>query len=127
GAQQVTNTTANVDMPNVQGVDELLVTMIQATNGAQLIGTRQAYAVTPTTVDLSSAQLLPYVKTVTYAPTGVSWAEEGTGTADFVIARLDVTAASTANYERIIIAPHSGMSLPLPLLTGADAMYNPSA
>jgi hypothetical protein len=127
GAQNITNNPQNVDMPNVTGADELLVTMVQATGGSEISATRQAYAVTPTSIDATSLVALPYVKTVTYAPTGVSWAEEGSGTADFVIARLDVTAASTANYERIIVAPHSGMSLPLPMLQGADAMYNPSA
>jgi hypothetical protein len=120
-------TPTNVDMPNVQGVDELLVEMIQTNNGTQLIGARQPYAVTPTTVDLSTAPLIPYVTTATYAPTGVSWAEQGTGTADFVIARLDITPTTAPAYTRVILAPHTGMSLPLPLLQGADTTYNPSA
>jgi len=101
--------------------------MIQTNGGNQLIGARQQYAVTPVTVDLATAPLLPYVSTTTFAPTGVSWAEQGTGTADFVLARLDVTPITAPAYTRVIIAPHNGMSLPLPLLQGADATYNPSA
>ena len=125
--QNVTGGTQNVDMPNVANADELLVTTVQTNNGSLMMGARQPYAVTPTTVDVSTLPQIPFVSTVTYAPTGVSWAESSSGSAEFVIARLDVTAQSTANYQRFIIAPHTGKSLPLPMLVGADATYNPSA
>ena len=127
GPQNITGGTQNVDMPNVASADELLVTTVQTANGSLMMGARQPYAVTPTTVDVTALPQIPYVSTVTYSPTGVSWAEQGSGSAEFVIARLDVTAQSTANYQRFIIAPHTGKSLPLPMLVGADAMYNPSA
>jgi len=127
GSQNITGGTQNVDMPNVQNADELLVTEVQTANGSLMMGARQPYAVTPTTVDVTTLPQIPFVSTVTYAPTGVSWAESASGSAEFVIARLDVTAQSTANYQRFILAPHTGKSLPLPMLTGADATYNPSA
>ena len=129
GSQRVDTQPQTVNLPAASGVDELLVTSVSATNGTQMFAKRQPYAVAPVVVD-ASASLIPYVSTPTYSPTGVSWVEQGTGDADFVIAVFDVTTAPgtiTPEYKRAIIAPHVGPALLLPLLTGADAMYNPSA
>jgi hypothetical protein len=125
GTKRVDATPANVNMPNLQGVDEMVVATIKATDGTQMVASRQPYAVTPTIID-AGANLLPYVTTPEYTPTAVTWVETGTGAADFVIATLDVTPKNGADeYIRIIMAPHTGLSLAVPLMTGADAVFNP--
>ena len=122
---------ATINLPHVDGVDELVVATIRATDGTQLVADRRAYSPTPTIVD-AGAGVIPYVTTPTYAPTGISWIEKGTGAADFVIATIDVTpgpqgGGTLAPYRRVIVAPHSGTSLPLPRLVGADSIFNPTA
>ncbi|HUJ57970.1 MAG TPA: hypothetical protein VLX92_05745 [Kofleriaceae bacterium] len=134
GQKRVDQNPQQVNLPNVTGVDELLVATIQGQNGNEMLGQRVPYMATPTAVD-GSAYLIPYVTgNVTYSPTGFSWSEDGSGTADFVIGTLDVTRGPSQpgqtfpenEYVRYVIAPHSGTSLALPLLAGADGIYNPT-
>jgi hypothetical protein len=125
GAKRVDTAPASINMPNLQNVDELVVGTIKATDGTQMVASRKPYAVTPTIID-AGADLLPYVTTPAYTPTAVTWMETGTGVADFVIATLDVTPKNGGDeYIRIIMAPHDGLTLAVPLMTGADALYNP--
>lgn len=126
GPKRVDQATATVNLPNLTGVDQLAVATISGPDGRQMVARREAYSASPAIID-ASAGLLPYVKTPDYSPTGISWTEEGAGTADFVVARVDVTRALVATeYTRMIIAPHAGLSLRMPILTGADAIYNPT-
>ena len=128
GQKRVDQNPATVNLPNLTGVDQLIVTMIQpGTGGTQMIGARSAYAASPVVVD-AGADLIPYVTaTPTYAPTGVSWTESGAGDADAVIVTLQVTRGGPPTgddtYARAIIAPHTGLMLRMPQLP--DARYNP--
>lgn len=121
----------SVDLPDVQGVDAVTVTTSQANNSTEMVASRATYAATPMVVD-ASAGLIPAVSNTTYSPTGISWLEQGPGDADFVLAILHVTRGGTPqpgavnDYTRTVIAPHAGTSLSLPLLVGADAIYNPT-
>ena len=125
GSKRVDTTPQTVNVPNLQGVDELVVATITSTDGTQMVSSRQMYAATPQTVD-ASANLLPYVSAPTYKSTGVTWTETGTGTADFIVSALTVTPkSSVTKYTRYIIAPYATMTLAIPTLAGADAMYNP--
>jgi len=126
GPKRVDQATATVNLPNLTGVDQLAVATISGGDGRQMIARREMYSASPVIID-ASVGLIPYVKTPDYAPTGISWTEEGTGTADFVVARIDVTRSMVATeYTRMIVAPHAGLSLRMPILTGADAIYNPT-
>lgn len=129
--QRVDQGPQNVNLPDVQGVEAVTVTTSQANNATEMVASRATYAATPMVVD-AGANLIPTVSSTTYSPTGVSWLEQGPGDADFVLATLSVTRGGTPQpgavrpYTRTIIAPHTGMSLDLPLLVGADAIYNPT-
>jgi hypothetical protein len=118
----------NVNLPNLRGVnvEELVVTTIDSSDGTQMISSRAAYAPTPQMID-ASANLLPYVSAAVYSPTSVSWREDGTGTADFVVSTLAVTPAAGAKFTRYIIAPHTGMTLAVPALAGGEGQYNAGA
>jgi hypothetical protein len=100
--------------------------------GTQIVTARDTYSASPAILD-ASADLIPYIMgNPTYAPTGVSWVQTGTGTADAVYVALNVTRggatgtpALDAEYTRLIIAPHAGTSLRMPVLP--DALYNPTS
>lgn len=129
--QRVDQGPQSVNLPDVQGVDGVTVTTSQANNSTEMVASRAAYAATPMVVD-ASAGIIPTVSSTSFSPTGVSWLEQGPGDADFVLATLSVTRGGTPQpgavtpYTRTIIAPHTGTSLPLPMLVGADAIYNPT-
>ena len=132
GAKRVDGGPQSVDLPDVQGAEAVTVATIQANNSTEAIATRAAYAATPMLADASTG-LIPAVSNTSYAPTGVSWLEQGPGDADFVLATLAVTRGdptmapgAAPQYTRVILAPHAGTSLSLPMLVGADAIYNPT-
>lgn len=126
GNKRVDQAPATINLPNLMGVEQLVVTSISGAEGRQMIGKREAYSASPAIVDASSG-LIPYVKAPDYAPTGISWTEEGTGTADVVLATVNVTRATVGTeYVRAIVGPHTGLSLRIPILAGADAIYNPT-
>ncbi len=129
GPKRVETNPTTVNVPNLVGVDQLVVSTISTSGrGTQMIGDRSAYAASPVIVD-ASAGIIPYVMgTPVYAPASVTWVEEGTGTADAVIVILDVTRggppALDNAYVRTILAPHAGLTLRIPALP--DALYNPT-
>lgn len=125
GNKRIDQTPQTVNLPNLQNVDELIVSTISSANGTQIISSRQPYAVTPVTID-ATANLLPYVSTPTYSSTGITWTETGTGTPNFTVSTLSITPKnSVAKYTRYIIAPYTSMTLALPTLAGNDTTYNP--
>jgi hypothetical protein len=138
GTRRVETTPADVTMPAIDGVNQLLITRIRNNldGRSQIVAERKAYARGTTTVD-ASMPLIPYVSNVTYAPTGISWLEQGPAQAqaDAVFTTFQVTRDTGGapptladTYVRAIIAPHNGMALTLPRLQGpADSMYNPGA
>jgi len=127
GQKRVDQTPAQVNLPNVTGVEQLVLAQIQATEGRQMVAMRSSYSASPVIFD-AAANLIPYVSTVEYKPTGITWMETGTGTgtADAVIVRMNVTRGGVQSpeneYVRTIIAPHGGATLALPVLP--DALYN---
>lgn len=125
-SKRVDQTPQTVNLPNLQNVDELIVSTISTADGTQMISSRQPYAVAPITID-ATANLLPYVSAPSYKSTGVTWTETGTGTPDFTVSTLTVTPKnSVAKYTRYIIAPYTSMTLAIPTLAGNDATYNPA-
>jgi hypothetical protein len=135
GEKRVDETPANVNVPDITGMDQLLVTRINTANkGTQLVTERTRFTNSTVNVD-ASASLIPYVGQVEYQPTMVTWVEDtagGAGVADAVLVTYDVTRgagmggtpALDAEYRRIVLAPHAGLSLRMPVLP--DALYNPS-
>lgn len=125
GQKRVDQTPAQVNLPNVMGVEQLVLAQVQVTEGRQMVASRSSYSASPVLFD-ASANLIPYVSTVEYKPTGITWTETGTGTADAVLVRLNVTRGGTQmvdnEYTRTIIAPHGGATLAVPTLP--DPLYN---
>ena len=128
GAKRVDTTPANTNVPPLSGVEQLVITSSSSNNRTQVVASRGAYNQDSLIVD-ASAGLIASVSGLSYKPTGITWVEEGGGTADAVIASLDVTRADLVNnnrqYVRMIIAPHTGASLQVPVLPGTGAIYNP--
>lgn len=135
GEKRVDETPANVNVPDVTGMDQLLVTRINTANkGTQMVTERTRFTNSTVNVD-AGASLIPYVSEVEYQPTTVTWVEDTagvTGVADAVLLTYDVTRGAAmggtpaldAEYRRIVLAPHAGLSLRMPVLP--DALYNPS-
>lgn len=117
-----------VNLPNLHGVDEVLVRTINSTMGIQMVASRFPYAALPTPFDASS-NLLAYVSSPAFKACCVTWTETGgTDAADFSVATLAITpAGGGAAYTRHIIAAHASGTLSVPKLAGNDAIYNPSA
>ena len=132
GARRIETNTETVNMPNVSNIEQLLITNVAGPDGyQQMNATRSMYSGSPQVIDYAAMPMLPRVAGIDFSPTGLSWTESGPGTAEFVVSRLDVTRGELNNplldreYRRILIAPHAGMTLKLPTLQGADAIYNP--
>lgn len=124
--QQVAQTAANVDLPQITGVDQLTITALSGNNRTQVVTTRSAFAAgTPVSVD-AAAGLLGTISEPTFAPGSITWTEESAGVPDFVIASLGVTRAGGTDYTRTVIAPYAGPSLRVPSLGAAGASYDPT-
>jgi hypothetical protein len=134
GEKRVDQTPQNVDMPNITGVDGLVVTRVNIQQqGAVMTGTRSLYSGAVSSVD-ASAHPMPYIMGNTqFEPTGITWTQAGTGTAEAVMVTLAVTRGAAmgmtpavdAEYVRAIIAPHGAGTLRIPAVP--DARYNPSS
>ena len=132
GKKQVETTPANVNVPELTGVDQVLVTTINTANmGRQMVSERTRYLGNTVAVD-ASAGLIPYVSEVDYQPSAITWVESGLGSADAVLVAYDVTRGAAnggepaldAEYRRLVIAPHTGLAFRMPVLP--DARFNPS-
>lgn len=125
--QQLDGGPQTVNLPNVTGVNRLVVTSIDTDGmGQQMFGSLAAYAASPATVDVG-ASVMPYTSNPQWTQLGLNWTESGPGTADASIAMLDVTPqqpSQVTEYWRVIIAPHSGAAMPVPTLP--DLQFNPS-
>ena len=134
GEKRVDQTPQNVDMPNLTGVDGLVITRVNIQQqGSVMTGARSLYSGAVSSVD-ASAHPMPYIMGNTkYEPTGITWTEAGTGTAEAVMVTLAVTRGAAmgmppavdAEYVRAIIAPHAVGTLRIPALP--DARYNPTS
>jgi hypothetical protein len=131
GTKRVDETAQTITLPDLQGVDELVVASITRTvGGTQVVATRKAYTVGPSVID-ASAPRIPATSRVMYAPTGISWVEDMVGTADlvltsFAVNRPDPTGGPyDVNFVRTIVAPHGTPTLRMPMLP--DAKFNPTA
>jgi hypothetical protein len=131
------NLTADVTMPALTNVNQLLITRISDGQGRQqMVAERKAYQSGTTVVD-ATMPLIPYVSNVSYAPTGISWVEQGPAqaAADAVFTTFEVTRDTGGQpptladrYVRAIIAPWQNGALDMPRFSApADTMYNPGA
>jgi hypothetical protein len=134
GVRRVDRASVQQNLPDLElALDELVIgTRVATAGGTQVVARRFVWAPTPVSID-ASANVIPYLQPPTFAPTTITWVETGTGTANAVLATIDVTRGgpnvppADAKYRRAIIAPHGGASLAIPQLAGADATYNPGA
>lgn len=133
GVERVDQKSVQIEMPNLaDAIDELVIGTRTATaGGAQIVGTRYLWEPMPVSIDAASAY--PYLRQpATFTPTAITWTEDGgTAAVDAVLATIEVTRGGpgaspvASTYRRTIIAPHTGATLAIPQLTGADAIYNP--
>lgn len=125
GSKRVDQTPAQVNLPNVMGVEQLVLAQVQTAEGRQMVASRSSYSASPVIFD-TAANLIPFVSAVEYKPAGITWTETGSGTADAVMIRLNVTRGGVQSpeneYVRTVIAPHAGPTLVVPTLP--DALYN---
>lgn len=134
GEKRVDQQPQNVDMPNLTGVDGLVIMRVNTQNqGTVMTGTRSLYSGAVSSVD-ASTHPMPYIMGNTkYEPAQITWTEAGAGTADGVMVTLAVTRGAAmgmtpgidAEYVRAIIAPHATGALRIPGVP--DARYNPSS
>jgi len=128
--QRVDETPANVNVPQLEGLEQVLVVMSSANNRTQVVATHSLFARGPSAVDATAGLIASVSEAPTFAPTGITWVEEGIGAPDFVISTLQVTRGGPVNpnnkYVRTIIAPYAGTSLQLPVLPGANVLFNPT-
>jgi hypothetical protein len=128
--KQVDQGPANVDLPQLDGVDQLTITSVSGNNRTQMIATRGAFVKgTPISVD-ASIGLIGTISDPTFAPGTITWNEETPGAPDLVIASLDVNRGTPQNgasleYVRTVIAPYTGPTLFVPTIGGAGAVYEP--
>jgi hypothetical protein len=125
GAKRVDATTATVTMPPLHQMELLSLVSISGTNETQIVANRTMYSSDTNIVD-ASAGLISTVTAPTYADGEVTWTEAGPG-ADGVLAALHVSpkAIDGEPYVRMILAPHTGPTLTVPVLVGSAAAYNP--
>jgi len=126
GQKRVDTQPATVNLPNLQGVDQLIIATIDDAQGTQMIADRSSYSASPVNVD-ATVGLIPYVMgNPEYKPTGVTWVEAGAGDADAVLVMMNITRSGPTSlnneYVRTIIAPHAGLTQRIPMLP--DAAYN---
>ena len=130
GAKRVEAAPATVTLPPLNGVEHLVIASISGNNRTQVVASRKLYTQDTTIVD-ASAGLIASVTGVAYKSGALTWTEEGAGVpaADAVLASLTVSRADQANpeksYVRVVLAPHAGPSLQLPVLSGSAGAYNP--
>lgn len=134
GTKRVDQQAQNVDMPNINGVDGLVIMRVSTNGqGAVMTGTRAPYSGAVASVD-ASAHPMPYLMGNTkYEPTLVTWTEAGAGAADAVMVTLAVTRGAAnggtpaidAEYVRAIIAPHGAGTLRIPGLP--ELKFNPTS
>lgn len=134
GEKRVDQQPQNVDMPNLTGVDGLVIMRVNTQQqGAVMTGMRSLYSGAVSSVD-ASAHPMPYIMGNTkYEPAGITWTEAGAGTADAVMVTLAVTRGAAmgmtpavdAEYVRAIIAPHAIGTLRIPAVP--EIKYNPTS
>ncbi len=125
GAKRVDATLASVTLPPLHDMELLSLVTVSGNGQTQVVANRAMYTSDTSTVD-ASAGLISSVTAVKYAAGDITWTEDGPG-ADAVLAALHVSpkAAGTDPYVRMILAPHGGPALTVPMLVGSAAAYNP--
>jgi hypothetical protein len=131
GAKRVEATPATIDLPQLDGVEQVVLTSVTgANNRTQVIASHAPYAAESPVVDASAGLIASVGDKPTFTPAGITWIEASPGTPDLVISSLAVTRGGPATpgnkYVRTTIAPYAGTSLRMPVLPGAGVAYNPA-
>ena len=138
GTKRIDQTAQTVDLPDIAGVDSVLVTAFhRQTGGTQIQVTRAPYSgAAPVIVDAGTVTRMPYTTKVQVTPLGISWSEDtammtATAPVDFVIATVNVTRPDPTggpydvSFVRTIVAPHGVPNLRMPQVP--NPLYNPVA
>jgi hypothetical protein len=138
GNKRIDQTAATIDMPDVAGVDSVLVAAFhRQTGGTQIQVTRAPYSgAAPMIVDAAAVARIPYTSKVQVTPLGISWSEDtammtANGPVDFVIATVNVTRPDPTggpydvSFVRTVVAPHGVPNLRMPQVS--NPLYNPVA
>jgi len=132
GTQQIETTPANIDVPQLEGVDQVVVASISdQANHTQMVATRTGFESGPAVVD-ATANLIASISSPDFSPTGVTWLEDSPGAPDAVYVTLAVTRGGDGmpnpnnKYVHSIIAPYNGTSMRMPMLPDIAIIYNTS-
>jgi len=111
--------TVDASVPDVSGIQQLVVANVNDDDGTTMIAARAAYTSTPTAIDVGPA-LLPAVSMATLASSSVMWSEAGMGgNAD-----LSVVTLRTATVTHTLAVPHHDATAKIPELPVAYKQYN---
>jgi hypothetical protein len=126
GAKRIDATLASLTLPPLRDMELLSVVTVSGNNQTQVVANRAMNDGGTSSVD-ASAGLISSVTAVKYAAGDVTWTEDGPG-ADAVLAALHVSpkAPAAQPYVRMILAPHGGPTLTVPVLVGSSATFNPA-
>lgn len=133
GAKRIDATAANIDMPQLDGVESVVIKQVtDANNRTQAVAVHSPYTAVAPLVDASTGLIASVSAKPTFMPTGITWMEATPGAPDFVINSLSVTRGGTADpaankYVRTTIAPYAGTSLRLPVLPATASLYTPNS
>jgi hypothetical protein len=111
--------TVDASVPDVSGIQQLVVASVNDDDGSTTIAARAAYTSTPTEIDVGPA-LLPAVSQAALASSSVMWTEVGMGgNAD-----LSVIVLRTPTVTHRLAAVHHDATLGIPELPVAYKQYN---
>ena len=114
--------TVDASVPDVAGIQQLVVAIVNDDDGATTIAARTAYTSAPTEIDVGSA-LLPAISMATLASSSVMWTETGMGGS----ADLSIVTLRTATLTHTIAAAHHDAQIKIPELPLAYKQYNLSS
>ncbi len=121
----VPTTTLAADVPELPSAEQIVTAYVSYAGRTQLISSRSAFSPAPATIDIAGG-LIPASSSPGLAGNMLSWSQDGTGTADFSIASL-VVSAQDRTFVRAIAAPYTGTSLRIPSLPATFDKYNVQA
>lgn len=127
GQKNVTQTAANVDLPQLgDGVEALLLGTIDNNGSTQIVASRAAYTNDTVSIDATAGLIATYSSRQD-TPNGATWIEDGGATPDAVLGSFQVTPDPNGGrlpFIRKVIAAHTGAVLNAPMLLGTAAAYN---
>jgi hypothetical protein len=114
GAKRVDAAAATVALPQLDGVEQLVVTAVTGANRTELVAARSAYASDLANVDASVGLIAAVGAKPVFTPAAITWVEATPGAPDLVINSLAVTRGGPADPKQQVRAHHDTRPTPRP-------------